>query len=99
MVSSIGDVWRLMSQTKLRLDAGEGEGEVLGVAEEVGVGGEDLEGLGRGYGADQEIGRRALETLLAATVAELAGHPERPPHLASRRRLRPRVPLRKDPPA
>ena len=46
---------------------------MLGVAEEVGIGGQDLQVLGRGHGADQEIGRRALQALAAAAVAEFRG--------------------------
>jgi hypothetical protein len=42
----------------------------LGVAEEVGVGRQDLEFLDGGYGADQEIDRRTLDPLTAALVAE-----------------------------
>ena len=44
-----------------RLDAGEVDGEVLGVAKDVGVGGEDLEGLGGGHdvGAEDMRARHA----------------------------------------
>ena len=54
-------------------DAADLDGQVLGVAEEVGVGGQDLEVLHGGHGADQEIGGGTLEALLAAVVAELGG--------------------------
>ena len=54
-------------------DAADLDGEVLGVAEEVGIGGQDLEVLHGGHGAYQEIGGGALEALLAAVVAELGG--------------------------
>ncbi len=60
-------------EVRLRFDAAEVDGQVLGVAQEVGVGGEDLQVLDRGHGADEEVGRRALEAFLAAQVAELGG--------------------------
>ena len=63
LISSLGPFERgvLRSTTRRGFDASKADGQVLGVAEEVGIGGEDLQVLGRGHGADQEIGRRALE--------------------------------------
>lgn len=58
------------------VDAAEADGEMFGVAEEVGVGRQDLERLDDGHGADQEIDGRTLDTLLAAEVAEFGGSDE-----------------------
>ena len=49
------NVQLLMSRAKSRLGTGEVDGQVLGVAEDVGVGGEDLEGLS---GNDADAGGR-----------------------------------------
>lgn len=43
------------SSSRSDADAAEVDGEVLGVAEEVGVGRQDLEFFNGGHGADQEI--------------------------------------------